>query len=140
MRRCVKCGATNVDGLANCGNCGNPLADSPEVEESDYSGVKGIWSNHPHSELGWSAESPSPDRLDESLLSIALNIRRIFILFLYLVFVTVLAKVFDLWVGTFKPGYDAQSAVSLGLVAVICVVGVILLYVAVYRKKLSSES
>ena len=140
MRRCAKCGASNADDLVRCGNCGNPLGDSPEKEETNHSGIRGIWSNRPHSGLRSPTEPPSIDRLDESLLSIALNIRRIFILFLYLVLVTVLARLYDLWASAFNPGYDAQRAASIGLGIALCVVGFVLLYSAIYHKKLSRES
>jgi len=69
-----------------------------------------------------------------------LNIRRIFILFLYLVVVTVLAKLYDLWTNAFNPDYDAQRAGSIILAFVLCIVGIALLYSAIYQKKLSHES
>lgn len=129
MRTCANCGASNADELVNCGSCGKPLKD-----------ITGTWPAQPQPEPRVSIVYPPMDRQDESLISIAINIRRIFILLLYVVFVMVITYLYGLWVDAFDPEFETSRAVSSLVGILVALVGVATLYFAVLKKKLSAES
>lgn len=81
-------------------------------------------------------DQPAQGNLWKPLVSIAYNIRRIFILTLYVVVVFVLSQILSLWAAIASPSENALWAGFIIFCVVVILLGAVLIHSAIYRKKL----
>lgn len=140
MRKCPECGAYSSDDMAVCGKCGRSIADTPKVAETSEERLKRIWADQAVADVPASGGTPASDSAQDSLLSIAYNVRRMFILGLYIVIVIVLGQVLALWVEVFAPGESTTWAAFTVFLIVVVLLGAWLIYRAIYDKRLTRGS
>lgn len=137
-KTCSGCGASNPDHVAFCGRCGAPLLDSEGQAEPDSSASQAPKLCN-DLELGDAATKQEIlESMSQSMTAIAINIRRVFILMLFAVFAAVISIMFSL-ILTLAPELDIEEIkVWVSIVSgIILVLGIITVFVAVFRKRVS---
>ena len=130
--KCPSCGADNPDHVIFCGQCGTKVREvNPKRTFTEESTKR---KEEPESHVNENAI------MNLSLVSIAINMRRIFIVFGLMVILTVGTSMVSLWISI--GDYDTESAVStlklwVALAVIILIAGLIY---AITQKRLSRAS
>jgi len=142
MVECGSCGASNVSGVEKCGHCGAPLAkDAPRSENAarssdpwmpEITAPDALWTP-----TSISSDVPQPSGTvhpDRSLFSMAVNIRRIFIVLLTFLILWIISLSAFLYMSVSD---DPDTRFVISAIAVAVVVALAGVWYSIDSKRLS---
>ncbi len=132
--KCESCGAENASGMSKCGSCGAVL---PKDEaSSSRDAVRSIWNAPRSSRI--SDDSELAGAVEKSLFSIAVNVRRIFIVMLTFLVISAISLILTLLMSVSHDpsSYENMVMIAASLASLIAIAGT---YYAVVSKRLSDK-
>ena len=130
--KCTNCGAENPDHAFYCGKCAKELRGIPSTPPSERADPQHV--DH----AIWDATSGSPP---DPLIAVAINVRRIVVILMLGLFLTLGSILVSWWTSYFYSNYDTDIGAVRAIVSVWGAISAIVigfgLYYVVFRKKIT---
>ena len=138
--KCDKCGAENAHDMTRCGNCAEELSGRPRPAKAEPPRINPV-PNAVRGESDDTRTAANPGRAEDALVAIAINVRRLFLVALLSIFITMVSSLISstMTIMILRDEYASSTTTVMMIVlstvlALVMIVGIIYI---IARKRLT---